>query len=261
MPYECMEKSTVPCRAGAAHAACCFPADVWLKALQGRRSFHDGHGGCYDGRCKGFVSDMHEGTTVEVREDGSPLQLSQWRVGKRYPIPLTVWAPLASAVGVGVPGVIAFLTHHIILFASLGPTAVMAAQQPLLAATKPYNSIAGHMIGLGSGFFAVWVLGIAAQPSVFQAHAVSGPRVCAAVIAIAVAILFESLLKARHPPAASTTLLAALGSFRLDWTCTWEVLVGVVAVTAAGELLRMLHPEPHSPSTRLPPRTPAAATH
>lgn len=170
------------------------------------------------------------------------------------PIPLTLWVPLASAVAIGVPGVIALLTHHLILFASLGPTGVMTAQQPLLASTKPYNSIVGHMVGLGSGFFAVWVLGIAAQPSVFEAHAVSGPRVCAAVIAIAIAILLESLLKARHPPAASTTLLAALGSFRLDWTYTWEILVGVVAVTAAGELLRLLHPDPHPPSTRPEPQ-------
>jgi CBS domain-containing membrane protein len=174
---------------------------------------------------------------------------------KRSPIPLTIWVPIASGLAIGVPGIIALLTHHLILFASLGPTGVMIAQQPLLASTKPYNCVAGHMIGLGSGFLAVWALGIASQPSVFSAHGVSGPRVCAALVAITVAVLFEALLKARHPPAASTTLLAALGSFRLDWTYTWEVLVGVVAVTAAGELLRTVHPDPHPPATRPAPRS------
>jgi len=44
--------------------------------------------------------------------------------------------------------------------------------------------------------------------------------------------------------------LAALGSFRLDWTDTWEVLVGVVAVTVTGELLQMLHPAPAQPPAR-----------
>ncbi|HJS91501.1 MAG TPA: HPP family protein [Steroidobacteraceae bacterium] len=178
-------------------------------------------------------------------------------MSKRLPIPLAVWVPLASSITIAVPGVIAFLTHHLILFASLAPTGVMAAQQPLLASTKPYNSIVGHMIGLGCGFFAVWALGIADQPSIFHVHTVSASRLCAAVIAVALAMLFESLLKARHPPAAATTLLAALGSFRLDWTYTWEVLVGVVAVTVAGELLRMLHPAPHPPDTR--PAPPGAA--
>ena len=167
-------------------------------------------------------------------------------------LPLVVWVPLASGVAIGVAGLIALLTHHLILFASLGPTSVMIAQQPLLASTKPYNSIVGHMIGLGAGFFAVWVLGIAAQPSVFIAHMVSGPRVCAALLAIAIATGLEILLKAQHPPGAATTLLAALGSFRLDWTDTWEVLVGVVAVTITGELLQMLHPAPHQPHARAP---------
>lgn len=169
---------------------------------------------------------------------------------KRASIPPGIWGPLASGVALGVPGLIALLTHHLILFASLGPTSVMIAQQPLLAATKPYNAIVGHMIGLGAGFFAVWVLGIAAEPSVFTVHTISGPRVGAALLAIAVASGLEMLLNARHPPAASTTLLAALGSLRLDWTYTWEVLVGVAAVTAMGELIRTLHPDPQPPALR-----------
>jgi HPP family len=167
---------------------------------------------------------------------------------------MVAWVPLASGIALGVAGLIALLTHHLILFASLGPTSVMIAQQPLLASTKPYNSIVGHMIGLGAGFFAVWVLGIAAQPSVFAVHALSGARLGAALLAVATATGFELLLEAQHPPAASTTLLAALGSFRLDWTYTWEVLVGVVAVTVTGELLRRLHPAPSPPSMRPAPR-------
>lgn len=166
------------------------------------------------------------------------------------PIPLPVWVPLASTVAVGVPGLIALLTHHLILFASLGPTSVMIAQQPLLASTRPYNAIMGHMIGLGAGFFAVWVLGIASEPSVFVLHMVSGPRVGAALLAVALAMGLEMLFKAQHPPGAATTLLAALGSFRLDWTDTWEVFVGVLAVTITGELLRKLHPAPQPPSAR-----------
>ena len=165
-------------------------------------------------------------------------------------MPVPVWVPLASGVALGVPGLIALLTHHLILFASLGPTSVMIAQQPLLVSTKPYSAIVGHMTGLGAGFLAVWVLGIASEPSVFVVHAVSGPRVCAALLAIAIATCVEILLKAQHPPGAATTLLAALGSFRVDWTDTWEVLVGVVAVTAAGEVLRMLNPAPQAPQTR-----------
>jgi len=169
-------------------------------------------------------------------------------------LPLPLWVPLASGIALAVPGLIALLTHHLILFASLGPTSVLVAQQPLLASTKPYNAIVGHMVGLGAGFFAVWVLGIASQPSVFTLHTLSAPRLEAALLAVAIATGLELLLKAQHPPAASTTLLAALGSLRLDWTYTWEVLVGVVAVTVTGELLRLLHPGPPPPLRPLPGR-------
>ena len=165
-------------------------------------------------------------------------------------LPLALWVPLASGIALAVAGLIALLTHRPILFASLGPTSVMIAQQPLLASTKPYNAIAGHMIGLGAGFFAVWALGMAQEPSVFVTHVVNGPRVCGVLLAIAVAMGLEILLKAQHPPGAATTLLAALGYFRIGWTDTWEVLVGVVAVTLTGELLQQLHPAPPPPTAR-----------
>jgi CBS domain-containing membrane protein len=174
-------------------------------------------------------------------------------LGKRLPIPQVIWLPLATALTIGVAGLISVLTHRVVLFASLAPTAVLITQQPLLASTKPYNAIVGHMAGLGSGFLAVWALGIAAQPSVFIVHAVSGARVGAALMAIVIAMVAELALNARHPPGASTTLLAALGSFRLDWTDTWEVLVGVVAVTVTGELLRLAHPDPRPPESRPAP--------
>jgi CBS domain-containing membrane protein len=180
-------------------------------------------------------------------------------LSKPLSLPLALWVPIASSAALAVPGVVALLTRHVVLFASLAPSSVMITQQPMLASTKPYNCILGHMIGLGSGFFAVWVLGIASEPSVFNAHMVSGPRVCAAVIAIAIAMTAELLLEARHPPAASTTLLAALGSFRLGWTSTWEVFVGVLAVTAAGEVLRIFHPAPQ-PSDGRPSPAPLRAS-
>lgn len=174
-------------------------------------------------------------------------------------IPLPVWVPLASGIALGVAGLVGLLAHHLILFASLGPTSVMIAQTPTLASTRPYNTVVGHMAGLGAGFFAVWVLGIASAPSVFVVHTISGPRICSALLAIAIATALEFLLKAQHPPAAATTLLAALGSFRLDWTDTWEVLVGVVIVTLTAELLQWAHPAPEAPPPRLAPARARAA--
>lgn len=39
-------------------------------------------------------------------------------------LPPLAWAPLASGIALAVPGALALLTHQLMLFASLGPTAL-----------------------------------------------------------------------------------------------------------------------------------------
>ncbi len=58
---------------------------------------------------------------------------------------------------------------------------------------------------------------------------------------LALAVLLELLLRAKHPPAASTTLLVALGSFHPTWHDAWVILAGVAAA----------HPEFSDVMTRL----------
>jgi hypothetical protein len=63
-------------------------------------------------------------------------------------------------------------------------------------------------------------------------------RVTAAALSLTLAIVLETLAKVQHPPAASTTLLVALGSFRSTWHDGTSILAGVVAVTLAAEILK-----------------------
>jgi len=159
-------------------------------------------------------------------------------VARRPPAPEWLVVPLATALAMLVPGVIALAMHRLFLFASLGPTAVTLAHQPLHPSARAYNAIVGHLIGLGVGFAVVALLGLAYAPSIFEVHALSGARVGAAVLAVALAVLGELLLNARHPPAAATTLLIALGSFHPTASDTIAVLVGVVSLVIAAELIR-----------------------
>jgi len=154
--------------------------------------------------------------------------------------PRWVWVPLASGLALLVPGVLAMLTHRLFVFASLGPTAVTIAQQPLQPAARSYNALLGHLLGLGSGYAMVFAFGLAHTPSVFVLHTVSDARVAASVLAVAIAMLLELRLNARHPPAASTTLLASLGSFHPTWYDTGLVIGGVLSVTLTAEILRRI---------------------
>jgi CBS-domain-containing membrane protein len=155
-------------------------------------------------------------------------------------LPRIAWVPIASGIALGVPGVIGLLTHQPFIFPSLGPTAMMMTNHPELPSAQPYNAVVGHMLGLGAGYLCVFMLGLSSAPSIFAVHAVSAPRVAAAVLAMALASALELLLRAQHPPGAATTLLAALGSLRLTWHDTFAVLVGSVAVVATAELLKRL---------------------
>lgn len=152
--------------------------------------------------------------------------------------PRWLWQPLASGLALLLPALAAAVTHRLLLFASLAPTAVLAVQQPSLPSVRPYNAFVGHMGGLLAGYLMVFAFGLASTPSVFVLHAVSPARAAAALCAIVIAAALELLLRAQHPPAASTTLLVALGSFHANWSDAGSVIGGVAAVTIGAELVR-----------------------
>src|SRR5690606_3123998 len=95
-----------------------------------------------------------------------------------------------------------------------------------------------HLVGLAAAFLAVALFGIAHAPSVFEAGELSLERVAASVVAVTVAAAMELLLRASHPAAASTTLLAALGSFHPTPRDTLSVVLGVLVVALLGEIFR-----------------------
>jgi hypothetical protein len=158
----------------------------------------------------------------------------------------SLYFPLAAGVAVVVPGALAVWTHQMLLFASLGPTAALMVQQPGHPAADWYNAVIGHALGILAACTVVWLLALGETPSVFDVRNVSWARVSAAALSLALAISLENLVKVRHPPAASTTLLIALGSFRPVWRDCAAILIGVASVTFAAEMLKRLQRTPPS---------------
>jgi CBS domain-containing membrane protein len=159
---------------------------------------------------------------------------------RKQPRLLTFHTAVVSAAITAVPGIVALLTGQLLLFPSLGPTAVMLSYEPEHRSTRIYNVIVSHIGGLLSGFASVMLFGLAHAPSIFHVRVVSVPRVAAAVLAVLLAVLLELVLDAAHPPATATTLLAALGSFRPTWHDGLTVVAGVLIVAMTGELGRYL---------------------
>ena len=152
--------------------------------------------------------------------------------------------PVAAGVAIALPGAIAVWSHQLLLFASLGPTAALMVREPGHPAADWYQAIAGHALGIVAACSVVWFLALSTTPSIFALHEVSSRRVGAAVLSLTLAMMLETLAHVQHPPAASTTLLIALGSFKPTWRDSGAILMGVITVTLAAELLKWL---PRSP--------------
>ena len=91
-------------------------------------------------------------------------------------------SPIAAGVALLVPALLALALHHVVLFASLGPSAVMQAHHPRDRSSRFYSVVVSHLIGFVVGGIVVILLGIQQAPSVFQSGGVSGSRAAAAVI-------------------------------------------------------------------------------
>jgi hypothetical protein len=155
-------------------------------------------------------------------------------------VPEMVWTPLATAVLVLLPGIVGMAAGRPMLFPSLGPTALHQAHTPDHPSSKVYNVVVSHLLGMGAGFLMVILFGIAKEKSVFELGHLTWPRVAASVAAVAIAAVLELVLHASHPPAASTTLLVALGTFKPTVRDAVTLVAGVLIVAAAGELLRRM---------------------
>ncbi|MBF6571516.1 MAG: HPP family protein [Candidatus Binataceae bacterium] len=132
---------------------------------------------------------------------------------------------------------IGWATRQPLIFASLGPTAYELVEQPQLRSARPYNIIVGHLIGLGSGFLAVYLLNAWAAPNVISAGVVSTDRLWAVAISATLTTFGTLILKAGQPAALATTMLVSLGAMQTRRDAV-AIVAGVLIITAVGEPVR-----------------------
>ena len=145
------------------------------------------------------------------------------------------WSPIFATCVLLVPASIGLISGQLLLFPSLGPIAVMQAHLPRHRSSRLYNILVSHLVGLAAADLFVILFGLAAAPSVFYTQHLSGARVMVTLLALLVGTGAELILRASHPPAAATTMLAALGSFRPTAHDTAWVVSGVVIVAVVGD--------------------------
>lgn len=145
-------------------------------------------------------------------------------------------APLCEGALLLIVGVAGWLSRQPLLFTSLGPTAYELIETPKRRSAQPYSIFVGHLAGVACGFFAVWVTHAWNAP-VVSTSGVTPSRLWAVVIAAALTVLLNLLLRASQPASLSTTLLVALGSMQKPIDAA--LIMGAVALMIlVGEPLR-----------------------
>ena len=76
-----------------------------------------------------------------------------------------LWATLGEGGLILVLGAIGWATKRPLIFASLGPTAYELVEQPQLKSARSYNIVVGHLIGMGAGFFAIYLFNAWTAPN------------------------------------------------------------------------------------------------
>jgi len=132
---------------------------------------------------------------------------------------------------------IAWATRQPLIFASLGPTAYELVEQPQIRSARPYNIVVGHLVGLGAGFLAVYILHAWAAPNVVATGLVTTTRLWAIVVAAVLTTLVTLTLRASQPAALATTLLVSLGAMQTRRDAI-AIILGVLIITAIGEPVR-----------------------
>ncbi len=151
---------------------------------------------------------------------------------------LGLFAFANGLISIGLMSAAAFVTGAPFIFPSLGPTAFLLFYTPTAPASSPRNTVLGHLIGVGAGYLALVVFGLTdAAPAL--ATSVTGARVGAAAVSLALTSGLMAWWRVPHPPAGATTLIVSLGILREPWQLA--VLMGaVVLLTLQGFVINRL---------------------
>jgi ABC-type Fe3+-siderophore transport system permease subunit len=150
-----------------------------------------------------------------------------------------LWATLGEGGLVLAMAAIGWAAKQPLIFASLGPTAYELVEQPHQKSARAYNIVVGHLIGLGAGFLAVYLLNAWHDPNVTASGIVTTKRLLAVTLAAALTTLVTLVMNAAQPASLSTTLLVALGSMQTRRDAA-AIIAGVLIIAAIGEPLRRL---------------------
>lgn len=162
----------------------------------------------------GRISDGPQGTLL-FRAVGalSRLRFSYLyrRSGQRQ-WPVLVFVLVTGSLALGIISAAAWLTRLPLLFPPLGPSAFILFYTPMSAQASPRSVFLSHALAVAAGFYSLWLAHwIFPDAGLLGGTALSGPRILATALAMALVSVAMIVVRCPHPPAAATALIVATG--------------------------------------------------
>ncbi|MFV0524878.1 MAG: HPP family protein [Acidimicrobiales bacterium] len=172
-----------------------------------------------------------------------------WGLARRFRIPaltrrhdntkvMGLFAGVNGLVAIAIMSAVAWATDQPFIFPSLGPTAFLLFYTPTSPAASPRNTVIGHAIGAAAGYLALVIFDLTADPPALATE-VTGGRVGAAAISLALTSAVMVWARAPHPPAGATTLIVSLGILR-DPDQLVVLMIAVILLTVQGFVINRL---------------------
>lgn len=195
-----------------------------------------------------------------------------WGLARRFRIPVLtkrhddtnvmgLFAGINGLIAIAIMSAVAWATGQPFIFPSLGPTAFLLFYTPTNPAASPRNTIIGHAVGVGAGYLALVVFGLTNDPPALATE-VTGGRIGAAALSLALTSALMVWLRAPHPPAGATTLIVSLGILREPDQLA-ILMLAVVVLTLQGLVINRLagidYPYWRAASAPRPQPSPGAA--
>jgi hypothetical protein len=237
---------------------------AWLMLFQGAKELHDEEMLAISARAREHLKRDLAWLQTQIKHDAPETLAVEMSLGDELvasrpkrptavsSIPDPIWSPVMSMVLLAVPAVLGLVVGRAWLLPSLGPTAVLQAENPAHPTARAWNVMIGHLSGLIAGFVGVIAFNAMSSPVVLQAKVLPPERVGAALLAILLTGLLGQLTRSSHPPAAATTLLVALGSISTVLDAA-SLMAAVVILTVVGELVRHIRLSRVAPAERMAP--------
>jgi CBS-domain-containing membrane protein len=164
--------------------------------------------------------------------------LKRWLYGHYGNRGNAAYTALGSLFAIALSGLWAWLFNEPLLFPSLGATAFLFFETPTAEVGTPRNAIIGHFVAIGAAVLSLVVFGLWNAPSVYVTG-VSGARVGAVAVSVALTGGILRLLRAAHPPAGATTIIVSSGLLAKP-SQLGMVAAGVALITVAGWVINRL---------------------